>query len=137
MKLLVETTGSFQFIYAGERVPHNRPAVVAPNHFWDAEIVKKSLVALSPLSGEATDAEFVSTLKECEGDINLAVASMIDRFGPKPTTSHKGEGQGEGEGEGDDDVDQSQGEDQGKKGEEAPIEKPNQNGKSGKKGSKP
>jgi len=100
MKLFLETKGSFQLISGGERVPHNRPAVVRKEYFWDMAIGDGRAKCLALLVDEATDEEFVTTLNACtdaEDPMALAVASFLERFEYQPEgVSEKPSGKGKG-----------------------------------------
>lgn len=85
MKLLVETTGSFQLLGPGFLIPFDRPAVVAPSSFVQSHQTQSRLKVLGQVNDEATDTAFVDTLKGSKGDVALAVAAFLSEFPETPT----------------------------------------------------
>ena len=80
MKLILETTGPFQLVGEGHRVPFNRPAVLPTSHFVQQYTATAALRVLAQVNDDATDQEFVTYLESSEGDQELAVSSFAAAF---------------------------------------------------------
>ena len=87
-KLIVETKGPYQLsgslMDGSDRVPHDRPAVVTQTTYIELRIksdVSGLRVLAEGLPDTATDAGFLDTLKECEGDVELAVEAYVSEVG--------------------------------------------------------
>lgn len=84
MKHLVETTGNFMLLDLGsaQEIDAFRPTVVRLTEWMGVRISKGELkVVAADLKDEATDAEFVTYMKEMNGDAEAAVASFLSKFG--------------------------------------------------------
>lgn len=65
-----------------QTIHHNRPTVVRRTDFIDARVHEGDLTSLATnLPPEATDDAFKLYLKECKGDVKLAVESFCSKFG--------------------------------------------------------
>ena len=82
MKLLVSTTGSFQLMNSAqeELVRPDGLTVVQKSMFWSEFISLGSVEVHGQVNDEATDAEWLETLRESDGEQDLALASFLDRF---------------------------------------------------------
>ena len=87
MKLLVETAGQFQFLddETGNVIRHDGYTVVPQTNLVAKFSLLGQLKLIAQLNDDATDAEWRAYVKECEGDLTLAVESFRSRF-PLPGT---------------------------------------------------
>lgn len=80
-KLLVETSGPHILLHpTGIVVHHNRPTVVPKTDWAPYEMSRGNLRVLHELPDDATDVEWSIWLRECEGDMDLAIASYVAKF---------------------------------------------------------
>lgn len=82
MKLLIETTGNFGLLHA-EQDEFVRPVgftVVLASQWANERVSLGQLLTKAALNDEATDEEWRETVRESDGDLELAVASFVDRF---------------------------------------------------------
>lgn len=81
-KILVETTGDFQFLdlTSGELVRHEGYTVVDQGGMVPERIANGDLRIVAEVSDEATDAEWLDTVKQSDGDLDLAVASFKSEY---------------------------------------------------------
>lgn len=89
MKHLVETKGHFMLIdpVSGQEIPAQRPAVVEFTSFFQHRTAMDQIRILAEdLEDSATDEAFVDTLKESEGDVDLAVEAFKSEFSPFRTS---------------------------------------------------
>jgi len=80
MKLLVETTGSFQLLVSNDPdglVHFNRPSVVFQNHFLQSRVAAGQASVLGSLTDEATDEEFG---KAWEANPDKAVETFLAKY---------------------------------------------------------
>lgn len=103
MKLLVETTGDFQLVHSElhEQVRAQGFSVIHSSQWANSRVSIGQLLTKAQLNDEATDAEWLETLQESDYDVELALASFVDRFPadrasatkaeppPKPQTSEQ------------------------------------------------
>lgn len=82
MKLLVYTTGSFQLMNSAqeELVRAEGLTVVHKSQFWAEHIASGQVLVEAQVNDEASDAEWLETLRESDGKQELALASFLDRF---------------------------------------------------------
>ena len=87
MKILVETTGAFQLVHTelNEHVRSQGKTVIEKSQWAQEKVSIGQLLVTLQLSDEATDAEWLETLRESDGDKALALASFADRF---PVDAH-------------------------------------------------
>ncbi len=82
MRALVRTTKSCQYIHLGQRVPHNRPAVITADPWWQERIAAGDIeVLLGNLPDAATEAEWLlhwkpEDMKQSVEDFDLAVKAL-------------------------------------------------------------
>ena len=83
LKILAETRGPFQLsdIALGQLLPAHRPGVIISSNFVQTRIGANQIKVLGEVKAEATDADFVSYLKEADGDHQLAIDSFLSEFG--------------------------------------------------------
>lgn len=88
MKILVSTTGSFQLMNSAqeELVRSEGLTVVTKSRYWSEYISLGSVEVHGQVNDEATDAEWLETLRESDGNQDLALASFLDRY-PVDTAS--------------------------------------------------
>jgi len=88
MKLLLETTGDFMLMDRSQdiSIEADRPAVVSNTPFIEARLGMGNLRVLGQLNDEATDEEFKQYLRDCVGDVALAVESFLSSFGLEKVT---------------------------------------------------
>ena len=80
-KLLVETCGPHILLHpTGIVVHHNRPTVIPAGSWAPYQMAQGNLTVLHPLPDEASDVEWSLWLRECGGDIPLAIASYLAKF---------------------------------------------------------
>lgn len=82
MKVLVETTGNFQLVHSElhELVRARGLTVIEKSQWAHGRIAVGQLLTKGEANDEATDAEWLETLDEVDGDEQLALASFLDRF---------------------------------------------------------
>ena len=82
MKLLVETTGTFQLVdeKTGHLIRHHGKSVVPPSPFINERTGTGQLTVVAKVNDEATDAEWLKYAKESNGDDELAVESFVSAF---------------------------------------------------------
>lgn len=82
MKLLVETTGAFQVLNPDtyERIRHEGLTVVTKSQFIHERASIGQLRVKGQVNDEASDDEWLETLRESDGDEELALASFLDRY---------------------------------------------------------
>jgi len=82
MKILVETTGDFQLVHSElhELVRAQGYSVIEKSQWANARVGIGQLLVKAQLNDEATDEEWLETVRETDGDMELAVASFTDRF---------------------------------------------------------
>jgi len=82
MKILVSTTGSFQLMNSAqeELVRSEGITVVGKSQFWGEHISEGRVEVHGQVNDEASDAEWLETVRESDGDQELALASFIERF---------------------------------------------------------
>jgi hypothetical protein len=82
MKLMVETVGNIMLMLPSLKVeiPWNRPAVVPSTGLIMNQVAIRQLVILFELPDEATEAEWVEWLNECDGDTKLAIESYKAKY---------------------------------------------------------
>lgn len=100
MKILVETSGPFQLMNSAqeELIRSEGLTVVHKSQFWGEHLSEGRVLIRAQVNDEATDAEWLDTLRESDGDEELALASFLDRFPvtaasarapePKPVVHH-------------------------------------------------
>jgi len=96
MRAIVETTGSHMLMHprSRETVSHNRPSVVMNDSFIHQHLAIGSVRILARnLPPESSDEEWAEWLKNCDGDVDLAVASYVAKYAetvsdpePEPAT---------------------------------------------------
>ncbi|PZP71773.1 hypothetical protein [Methylorubrum populi] len=82
MKILVSTTGSFQLMNSAqeELVRADGLTVVQKSLFWGEHIAEGRVTIEGQVNDEASDAEWLETLRESDGNQDLALASFLDRY---------------------------------------------------------
>jgi hypothetical protein len=83
MKSIVETTGDHMLIHVktGESIHAHRPSVAEDDEFLHYQVGLRHLRILArDLPSTVTDAEWAIWLKECDGDMDLAIASFVSSF---------------------------------------------------------
>lgn len=82
MKILVSTTGAFQLVHSEqhELVRAHGDTVIEKSQWAQEKVSIGQLLVSAQLNDEASDAEWLKTLEESDGDRNLALASFLDRF---------------------------------------------------------
>lgn len=81
-KLLVETTGDFQFLdqsHENPLVQSSRPTVVTNSLFIQSKIASDQIRVLGEVSNKADDAAFEDTLKNSK-DKEMAVSAFLSEF---------------------------------------------------------
>lgn len=92
MKLLVETTGSFQLHGPGPEqfARHNRPSVVRPSFFISRATAKGEAIVLGQLTDEASDEGFLAAYGD--GKTSVAVVkAYVAEFALEPAVKAKPE----------------------------------------------
>ena len=79
---LVETTGSFQLMGPTYLIRFEGYTVVPNDSFVSSEISRERVRLIASLHEDATDEEWLNYLKDSDGNLELAVASFLARFGP-------------------------------------------------------
>jgi hypothetical protein len=79
--ILVETTGSFQYIdpITGVRIRHEGLTVVPKTTFIEERI--QTIIIHAHLKDEATDDEWLAHVAECKDDTALALSAYLSSFG--------------------------------------------------------
>lgn len=82
MRLVVETTGDFQVLHAEQRELARAQgySVVEKAQFWHERISIGQVIVKGQVNDEATDAEWLETVRESDGNLDLALASFLDRY---------------------------------------------------------
>ena len=82
MKILVETTGAFQLVHTelNEHVRSHGKTIIEKSQWAQEKVSIGQLLVTLQLSDEATDAEWLDTLRDSDGDEALALASFEDRY---------------------------------------------------------
>lgn len=86
MKLVVETTGDFQLVHPEQQelARASGYSVVEKAQFWGGWQAAGQLIIKGQVNDEATDAEWLETVREStvDGvpDLELALASFLERF---------------------------------------------------------
>lgn len=82
MKILVSTTGSFQLVHSEqhELVRAHGDTVIEKSQWAQGRVSIGQLLVSAQLNDEASDAEWLKTLAESDGDRDLALASFLDRY---------------------------------------------------------
>lgn len=82
MKVLVETTGNFQLVHSElhELVRARGLTLIEKSQWAHGRIGIGQLLTRGEVNDEATDAEWLETLDEADGDQDLALASFLDRY---------------------------------------------------------
>ncbi len=82
MKILVETTGAFQLLHPElhEHVRRHGKTLIEKSQWAHEKTSIGQLRVVAQLNDEASDAEWLDTVKDSDGDEELALASFQDRF---------------------------------------------------------
>jgi len=93
MKILVETAGSFQILYAeqNELVRHYGITVVQKSQTMTEHMAMGQVLLRGQVNDEATDEEWLETLAGSDGDEELALASFLERFPVDAESARKAE----------------------------------------------
>lgn len=71
----------------GSEIHWNRPTVCESSNFIGSRVAMGQIKVLcNELSDNATDAEFAEFVFECKPNMNLAITSFVEAFGPKQAT---------------------------------------------------
>lgn len=93
MRLLVQTTGNFQLLHAEqeELVRYEGLTVIEKTQWAGSHVGTGQLLIEGQVNDEATDAEWLETVRECDGDQDLAKASFLERFPVDEASARKPE----------------------------------------------
>lgn len=82
MKILASTTGSFQLMNSAqeELIRSTGLTVVHKSRYWSEFISLGQVEVHGQVNDEASDAEWLETLRGADGDEELALASFLDRY---------------------------------------------------------
>ena len=85
MKLLVRTTGDFQLISedTGDLIRSHEASVVRPSKWLEEQVAAKRIEILEEVGDKASNAEWDDTLKQSDGDFDLAQKSFASEFPSK------------------------------------------------------
>ncbi len=96
MKILVSTTGAFQLVHSEqhELVRAHGDTVIEKSQWAQEKVSIGQLLVSAQLNDEASDAEWLKTLEESDGDRNLAwpassTASRSTRRAPAGPSPHR------------------------------------------------
>ena len=83
MKLLVETTGSFELSVTetGDYIRFEGATVVTSCNFVTSRISKGEIKLIENLTDDATDEEYLKYVSECDGNFELANSAFLGSFG--------------------------------------------------------